>query len=164
MQGSEVMQVDSCWPITRIGYSAFRHYEGNLNKGFGVLVPCHQVATQLSIGPGPSVSRSKIMVIKVRAPQGRGAGHEDCQPASVEGAAPSLPLNAHSRQYWGHHLSCGVARGGAGNTGAGLPSQSSLPARKPHASPGHSHAQTSYFKGTPFTEKPWEVALSSPDS
>lgn len=33
LQGGKVMQVDSCWPITRICYSAFRHYEGDLNKG-----------------------------------------------------------------------------------------------------------------------------------
>lgn len=122
------------------------------------------MATQLPTGPGPSASSSEITVIKFRAPQGRGASHEDCQPASVEGAAPSLSPDAHNGQYWGHRLSCRVARGGAGNTATELPSQPSLPAREPHASPGHSHVLTSYFKGTPFTEKPWEVTLSSPDS
>lgn len=119
------------------------------------------MATQLPTGSGPSASRSEIMFIKMRDPQGRGASHEDCQPASIEGAVPSLPMDAHSGQYWATVSPAGVARGGAGNTATGLPSQPSLPAHEPHARPGHSHVQTSYFKGTSFTEKHWEVALSS---
>lgn len=43
--------MDNSWPITRICYSAFRHYEGDLNKGCwgsGALPPSGDTASHRS--------------------------------------------------------------------------------------------------------------------